>query len=93
VVLGGLPDETEFEKVAKDLSASDKRAFSKARHLLTEHLGSDAAARLWLVTPGTGFKTTALDAVREGLATVVLETLESQWGESPSYAYTSRGQE
>ncbi len=82
----GVPDESVIQEAGKLLSAEEKRAFTRAQHLLAEHLGSQAAARLWLVTPGTGFKTTALDAVREGQATLVLATLQSQWGKSPSYA-------
>lgn len=81
-----IPDESQIDEVANKLNPEDRAAFAEARRLLAEHLGSHAAARLWFVTRGTGFETTALDAVRKGQAKVVLETLKSQWGPSPSYA-------
>src|SRR5689334_17249360 len=84
--VAGVPDETRITDAAGDLGSEDRDAFKQVRVLLAEHLGSDAAARLWLVTPGTGFETTALDAVRQGKAKLVLATLQSQWGPSPVYA-------
>jgi hypothetical protein len=84
--IAGIPDESALDQVAASLSAADRDAFATARRLLAEHLGSHAAARLWFVTPGTGFETTALDAVRNGQAALVLATLESQWGMSPIHA-------
>ncbi len=84
--VAGIPDESQMDQVADDLSPEDREAFARLRQLLAEHLGSQAAARLWLVSPGTGFETTALDAVRKGQAKVVLGTLETQWGPSPTYA-------
>jgi hypothetical protein len=82
----GVPTEAEIAARAGDLGPDDKEMFSRVRTLLADHLGSEAAARLWLITPGTGFKTTAVDAVREGQVSLVLATLESQWGRSPTYA-------
>ena len=84
--VAGIPDQALFNEVSDHLNAEDRDAFAQTRRLLAEHLGSHAAARLWLVSPGTGFETTALDAVRKGQAKVVLGTLMSQWGQSPSYA-------
>lgn len=81
-----MPDESQIDEVANKLNAEDRAAFVEARRLLAEHLGSHAAARLWFVTRGTGFETTALDAVRKGQAKVVLATLKSQWGPNPNYA-------
>jgi hypothetical protein len=84
--VAGIPDEAEIDEVAHNLGPGDRMIFKRVRRLLAEHLGSHPAARLWLVSPGTGFETTALDAVRKGQAKVVLETLNSQWGPSPTYA-------
>lgn len=82
----GLPDAAEFDEAARRLGPADRKVFQRVRQLLAEHLGSHAAARLWLVSPGTGFETTALDAIRAGQVKLVLATLESQWGPSPTYA-------
>jgi hypothetical protein len=84
--VAGIPDQPEIDEVTGDLSPDDRKAFAEVLRLLAEHLGSHAAARLWLVSPGTGFETTALDAVRMGHAKVVLGTLDSQWGPNPPYA-------
>jgi hypothetical protein len=82
----GIPDETLIAETESGLDSQDRKAFERVRQLLAEHLGSHAAARLWLVSPGTGFDPTPLDAVRKGQVKVVLATLESQWGPSPTYA-------
>jgi hypothetical protein len=84
--VAGIPDKTQLDEAADNLSPEDRKAFKRMRQLLAEHLGSHAAARLWLVSTATGFETTALDAVRNGQAKLVLATLESQWGPSPTYA-------
>lgn len=82
----GIPDESDIDEVNRCLSPAQRGVFLRVQQLLAEHLGSRAAARLWLVTPGTGFETTALDAIRTGQGKLVLATLESQWGASPNYA-------
>ncbi len=82
----GIPDEAQIEEKSGPLSAEDRDAFRRVQKLLAEHLGSRAAARLWLVTPAPGFVTTPLEAVRNGQARLVLEMLEAQWGPSPTYA-------
>ena len=82
----GIPDQAEMDEAARELPPKDRKKFKQVQKLLAEHLGSYAAARLWLVSPGTGFETTALDAIRRGQVQVVLATLESQWGPSPTYA-------
>src|SRR5947207_277441 len=56
--VAGIPDETEITEATRDLGPEGRDTFKQVRRLLAEHLGSDAAARLWLVTPGTGFETT-----------------------------------
>ncbi len=82
----GVPTETQIAEGVGSLSPQDQAHFKKIRELLAEHLGSHAAARVWLLSPDTGFETTALDAIRKGHVKTVLATLESQWGPSPSYA-------
>jgi hypothetical protein len=82
----GVPDEAQVVEALVGLGPEERAAFQQVRTLLAEHLGSHAAARLWLVTPGTGFETTALNAVRNGQAMLVRASLESQWGPSPTYA-------
>ncbi len=84
--VAGIPDEAQIDEIADGLSPEDRRVFQRMRKLLAEHLGSDAAALVWLVSPGAGFETTPLDAIRKGQAKMVLGTLESQWGSSPIYA-------
>jgi hypothetical protein len=84
--LAGIPDDAQIAETAGLLSLPDQNAFRRVRELLAEHLGSSAAARLWLVTPSPGFVTTPLDAVRQGQATLVLAMLETQWGPSPTHA-------
>lgn len=81
-----IADQAKMEEVSRELSPKDRKMFKQVQKLLAEHLGSHAAARLWLVRAGTGFETTALDAIRKGQVQVVLATLESQWGPSPTYA-------
>jgi hypothetical protein len=82
----GIPTEAEIEQRAGDLSSSDKATFTKIRRLLAEHLGSHAAARAWLVTPGGGFEGTPLDAIRAGMAERVLKFLNAQWSRNPPHA-------
>ena len=84
--LDGIPDDAQIDEAVAGLDAEDRRCFQQVRSLLAEHLGSHAAARLWLVSQDTGFETTALDAIRKGQVKVVLATLESQWGPRPIYA-------
>lgn len=82
----GLPTEAQIELQAGDLSAADRAAFTEIRRVLAESLGSHAAARAWLVTPGRGFDGTPLDAIRDGAANLVLEAVRAQSGPNPPYA-------
>jgi hypothetical protein len=82
----GLPSEAELESRVGDLSPADKARFTKIRKLLAARLGSAAAARVWLLTPGRGFDGTPLDAVRDGHAALVLDALTNQSGQNPTYA-------
>ena len=79
---GEAPDE----EVAVPLSDPDAKILERIRRVLAEHLGSDAAGFAWLNSPGTGYPGTALDAISQGHAALVLEDLEAQWGPGPSYA-------
>ncbi len=83
--LAGVPDHGQIGKLIGRLEAADREAWNRIRELLALHLGSAAAARLWLVTPSPGFATTPLDEIRNGRAKLLLTMLESQWGLSPTY--------
>lgn len=82
----GLPSEAEIEQRVGNLSPEDKARFTKIRKLLARRLGSFAAARVWLTTPGRGFDGTPLDAIRDGQADLVLEVLKNQSSPNPPYA-------
>lgn len=82
----GLPSEAEIDQQVGDLSPADKGRFTQIRTLLARRLGSYAAARVWLTTPGRGFDGTPLDAVRNGMADLVLDVLKDQSSPSPPYA-------
>ena len=84
--VAGIPDETQIEEAVGALPSRDQEAFRRVCELLAQHLGSSEAARLWLATPSPGFLATPLDAIRKGQAKLVLATLESMWGPSPTYA-------
>jgi hypothetical protein len=84
--LAGVPDEDQISEAIGRLAPADRKAWRQLRKLLAQHLGSAAAARLWLVTPSPGFETTPLDEVRKGRAKLLLAMLESQWSPSPIYA-------
>jgi hypothetical protein len=84
--VAGVPDEGQIGQALGRLEPADRRAWQRLRKLLAQHLGSAAAARLWLVTPSPGFEATPLDEVRKGRAKLLLAMLESQWGPSPTYA-------
>jgi hypothetical protein len=84
--VAGIPDEAQMEEAIRSLLPADRQAFERLRELLAQHLGSHAAARLWLVSPAPGFETTPLDAIRRGHAKPMLEMLESEWGPTPTYA-------
>ena len=82
----GLPSEAAIEQHVGNLSSADKGRFTRIRRLLAERLGSHAAARVWLTTPGRGFDGTPLDAIRDGMADLVLEVVKDQSSPNPSYA-------
>jgi hypothetical protein len=84
--VAGIPDEAQILEAAGDLSTADRSAFARTRRLLAQHLGSPAAARLWLITPSPGFVSTPLDAVSKGKAKAVLAMVKAQLGPSPTYA-------
>ncbi len=68
------------------LSDQDELIYKKVLDLLAEHLGSKDAAISWLKSSGTGYPGTALEAIQQGHANLVLVDLETQWGLGPSYA-------
>ncbi len=82
----GVPAPSEIQEAVGQLDSGNQKACRRLLKLLANHLGSHAAARLWLATPVPGFVTTPLDEVRKGRAQALLEMLESQWGPSPTYA-------
>lgn len=82
----GVPTQAQIDEAAGPLSRAHQGAFKRIQALLAEHLGSHAAARLWLVSSCPGYASTPLEAIRHGQAKVVLAGLESQWGRGPIYA-------
>lgn len=86
VLIPGLPSEADIEQQVGLLSPADKARFTKIRTLLARRLGSLPAARVWLTTPGRGFDGTPLDAVRGGMADLVLDVLKEQSSPNPPYA-------
>jgi hypothetical protein len=81
-----VSDDKEIDRATGSLSVGDLGLFKEIQEMLSAHLGSAAAARLWLVTPSPGFETTPLAAICKGQASLVLAMLKSQWGASPIYA-------
>lgn len=84
--IGGIPDEAVIEEAIRSLNQKDRTALGRVCQLLTKHLGSQTAARLWLATPCPGFEATPLDSVKNGHVNDLLTMLEAQWGPSPTYA-------
>src|SRR5690242_18384457 len=84
-VAGGATD-ADIEQQVGNLSTEDKRTFGQIRQLVAAHLGSAAAARLWLVTPEEGSTVTPAHAIRDGRGKQVLDALKAQWGRNPVYA-------
>ncbi len=82
----GPSGEAAVEPIVAHLGPADRAAVRQILSELAEHLGSPAAARLWLVTPAPEFGTAPLTALAEGKAPVVRAVLESRWGPSPTYA-------
>jgi hypothetical protein len=81
-----IPTDAEMAAAVGSLDAGDRRTFQRVIEILVRSLGSMDAARLWLVTNGTGFRANALETIRDGKVNVVLATLESSCGSSPTYA-------
>jgi hypothetical protein len=82
----GIPTEAEIEQQVGSLASSDRAVLDGIRQLVAQHLGSFAAARLWLVTPGEGYEGTPLDTIRDGRGQQILDALTAQWGKNPTYA-------
>lgn len=81
-----VPTVAEFDSRAAALSPAAAAELATVRSVLAAHLGSDAAARLWLVIPDTGFEKPALEMIRDGRGDVVLDVLADSLGPSPAYA-------
>ena len=75
-----VPSERDIRDATSALKAIAQAAFTQTMTLLSDHLGSPAAARLWLVTPSPEFGSTPLTAIQNGEAEAVLAFLEAQWG-------------
>jgi hypothetical protein len=84
--VAGVPTEAEIGQLLGELTAEDRKVFGQIRQLLAAHLGSVAAARLWLVTPDQGSTVTPAQAIRDGRGKQVLGALKAQWGRNPVYA-------
>jgi hypothetical protein len=81
-----VPTEADFQRAVAGLGAADRAAFGQIMDALATHLGSREAARLWLVTPFSDFKSTPLQAILGGEAASVLALLESRWGPGAVHA-------
>lgn len=82
----GVPSKAEIEVVLGVLSKADRAAFAELRALLARHLGSDAAARVWLKSAVPGLEGTPLDAVKAGGVGRLLAVQKERWGEHATYA-------
>ena len=81
-----VPSNAIIQAKAAALVGPAASAFKRIMAEMADHLGSQEAARLWLVTPSPQFETTPLDAIIGGEAEAVLAFLESHWGPGPAYA-------
>lgn len=81
-----IPTAAEIDSVSAALDDSSRVAFQELQALLTQHLGSVEAARLWLATPASEYGKPPLSVVKEGKAALVLAILKNRWGPSPAYA-------
>jgi hypothetical protein len=84
--VAGVPTDADIEERLGDLSNEDRKTLGKIKRLVATHLGSFAAARLWLITPEQGSQVTPAQAIREGRGERVLDALKALWGRNPVYA-------
>lgn len=82
----GIPAEEAVLAALGPLADDDRATFQKIRLGLARHLGSDAAARLWLLTPAGDGQPTAAEQIRAGRGRAILAALQAQWGRNPVYA-------
>ncbi len=68
------------------IAEADRKRVVEIRKLAAEHLGSDAAALVWLGAAGGAFAEPPLELIRVGKADVVLAYLKSQAGPGAAYA-------
>src|SRR3954468_21366980 len=64
--VAGVPTDADIEQQVGNLNTEDKRTLGQIRQLVAAHLGSAAAARLWLVTPEEGSKVSPAHPIRDG---------------------------
>jgi hypothetical protein len=81
-----VPSEREIREATAGLKTIAQSALTRTMALLTDHLGSPAAARLWLVTPSSDFGSTPLKVIQNGESEAVLAFLEAQWGPGSVHA-------
>lgn len=81
-----VPTERDIRNATAALTTIAQSAFTQTMALLSDHLGSPAAARLWLVTPSPDFGSTPLTAIQNGESEAVLAFLEAQWGPGSVHA-------
>jgi hypothetical protein len=74
-----VPGERQIRAATAGLTTIDQSEFARTMTLLADHLGSPAAAQLWLVTPSADFGSTPLTAIQDGESEAVLAFLEGQW--------------
>lgn len=82
----GIPTDADIAQQLGQLSPADRKTFKAIQRLLESHLGSTAAARLWLLTPEADSTITPAQAIREGRGKQVLDVLKAQWGRNPVHA-------
>lgn len=69
----------------KTQKIDNEAVFKQIKTLLIKHLGSHAAAELWLITSSPEFINTPLETIHTGNAKLVLAMLQSQYGPNPTY--------
>jgi hypothetical protein len=81
-----VPDKIALDKLLAKLDPTERDAVNSVLRDLEEHLGSNEAARIWLVIKSPEFGSTPLEAIRSGKATVLKAVVEERWGPNPTYA-------
>ena len=82
----GIPSERDIAEQIRDLSKEHARTFQTLMTTLADHLGSSAAARLWLATPHSGYGEAPINLIVAGRIDAVVKAQEAIWGPDPAYA-------